>query len=164
MEKLTHIKKLANPSYIGSYELLTGDKPIELVVQIERIVKEPVQNGDKKEDATVMYLVGQKPMILNSTNRKRLEKVLGTPYVERMIGQKVILQVECIRAFGEMQDALRIKPEAYVPPALPDLNPKHAKWDGAKKAIKAGNTTIEAIRKNYSLTAENEKLLLDGDK
>lgn len=160
MEQLTHIKRLANPNYIGSYELMTGDTPIELNVKIEKVVKEPVQNGDQKEDCVVMYLKGQKPMIINATNRKNLEKATGTPYIERMIGKTVTLHVVKIKAFGENVDALRIKPIAPAAPKLPELTPEHAKWDGARTALKAGNTNLETIRKSFILSAENEAKLL----
>lgn len=56
METKTHYKKLRNPNYIGSYELMTGSTPVELIVTIEKAVKELIQNGDKKEEAMVIYL------------------------------------------------------------------------------------------------------------
>jgi hypothetical protein len=39
--------------------------------------------------------------------------------------------------------------------SLPELNSNHPKWESAKKALKQGNTTLEAITKVYSLTPEN---------
>jgi len=54
-----------------------------------------------------------------------------------------------------------VKQQAPPPPkALPELTPKHEKWEGAAKAIQAGTTSIKAIRTNYLLSAENETLLL----
>lgn len=164
METLTHIRKLSNPNYIGSYELMTGDTPVELVVTIEKIVKEPVQNGDTKEDATVMYLKGQKPMIVNATNRKSLEKATGTPFIERMIGKQVTLFVIKIKAFGDMVDALRIRPTAPILASKPDLNPHHPKWNDALTALNSKNTTLETIKKSYTVSIANEKLLSDGIK
>jgi len=159
MEK-THYKKLRNPNYIGSYELMTGGSPIELVVKIERAVKEMVQNGDKKEEAMVIYLKGQKPMIVNSTNAKSIEKATGSPYIEDWVGKSITLYVAKIKAFGETVDALRVKPTAPVI-KMPELTPQHPRWDGAKTALASKNTTLEAIRKNYVLSPENEKLLTD---
>lgn len=157
MEK-THIRRLSNPNYIGSYELMTGGDPKDMVVTIEKIVKEPVQNGDKKEDATVMYIKGQKPMIINATNRKSLIKATGSVYIEDMTGKKVTLFVSKVRAFGETVDALRIRPEPPVI-TIPELTPDHPRWNDAKVALKAGNTTIEAIKKSYKLSPKNEKEL-----
>lgn len=161
MEK-THYKKLRNPNYIGSYELMTGGEPKDMVVEIVSAAKEMVQNGDKKEDAMVLKLKHQKPMIVNSTNAKNIAKALASPYVEDWSGKRITLYVAKIRAFGETVDALRVRPTAPVAPTLPDLNPKHPKWDGAVAAIKEGKTTIDAIRKQYSLNDENEKLLTDA--
>jgi len=161
MENLTHYKKLRNPNYIGSYELMTGGEPIELVVTIERATKEMVQNGDKKEEAMVVYLKGQKPMIVNATNAKAITSALGTPYVEEWSGKRITLYVARIKAFGETVDALRVRKDA---PGLPELTVSHPKWNDAIQALKAKNTTIEQIKKSYLLSAENEKLLNDGTK
>lgn len=157
MEK-THFKKLRNPNYIGSYELMTGDKPIELVVAIEKAVKEMVQNGDKKEEAMVVYLKGQKPMIVNSTNAKAISSATGSPYIEDWVGKKITLYVAQIKAFGEKVDALRVKKEA---PSLPVLNATHPKWNDAITALKAGNTTVDKIKLSYQV---NEKELQDAIK
>lgn len=157
MEK-THFKKLRNPNYIGSYELMTGGSPIELIVTIEKVVKEMVQNGDKKEEAMVCYLKGQKPMIVNSTNAKAISSSVGSPYIEDWVGKKITLYVAQIKAFGEKVDALRVKKEAV---ALPVLNSNHPKWNDAITALKAGNTTIEKIKLSYQV---NEKELQDAVK
>ena len=42
-----------------------------------------------------------------------------------------------------------------VEPKLPELKPGHSRWDGAKKAIMAGNITLQQIRTNYILSEEN---------
>lgn len=157
----THYKKLRNPNYIGSYELMTGDKPIELVVTITSATKEQVQNGDRKEDAMVIYLKDQKPMIVNSTNAKSITKAIGSPFIEDWVGKQITLYVAKIKAFGETVDALRVKPTAPVV-KLPELTPEHQRWEGAKKAIADGNTTIESIKKVFTISSQNEKLLTDG--
>lgn len=164
----THYKKLRNPDYIGAYELMQGDKTIELIVTIERAVKEIIKNGENKE-GMVLYLKGQKPMIVNSVNAKNITKALGSPYVEDWTGKSITLYVAKIRAFGETVDAIRVHP---TPPALstpkkqelPELTPEHEKWAGAREAIKANTTTIDAVKKAYKISSENEKLLTDGAK
>ena len=67
--------------------------------------------------------------------------------------EEIEISVEKVKAFGEIHDALRV-----VKVNL-ELDPKHPKWNGAKEAIKAGTVTIEAIKKQYSISPENEKLL-----
>lgn len=162
MEK-THYKKLRNPNYIGSYELMNGGEPIELNVKIVKADKEQVQNGDKKEEAMVVYLDGHKPMIVNSTNAKAISSATGSPYVEDWVGKHITLFVAKVRAFGETVDALRVKKTAPVI-SLPELKPGHEKWNGAIKAIVEGNTTIEAIKKSFTLSPESEKLLNEAKK
>lgn len=160
MEK-THWKKLTHPDYIGAYELMKGDKNIELPVKIEAVKREIVQGPDgKKEECTVMTIPPHKPMILNATNQKALTKAIGSPFIEDWGGKMVTLYVAKVRAFGETIDALRIKDVLYTPPALPVLDIKHPKWNDAKASVKEGKATIDAIRKSYTLSAENEKLLL----
>ena len=156
--ELTHWKKLTHPDYIGAYELMDGSATNkELVVTIKEVLRQMVTGADgKKEECTVCHLLNQKPMILNATNQKTMTKVFGTPYIQQWAGRKMTLYVAKVKAFGETVDALRVRTEA---PKLPELTPTHDKWDGAKKALKDGNTTIAAIRTSYVLSVENEKLL-----
>lgn len=160
MEK-THFRKLRNPSYIGSYELMTGGEPKDMVVEITNVTKEHVQNGDKKEEAMLVYLKNQKPMIINSTNAKAITTALGSPYIEDWVGKRITLYVSRIKAFGDWHDALRVRKEAPQEPQKEDLNPKHEKWNGAVSALKEKKTTIEAIQKAYNVNDENLKLLQD---
>ena len=59
---------------------------------------------------------GVKPMILNRVNCKAITKLYKTPYIEEWAGKQVTIRVEQVRAFGDVVDALRIKP---VLPAKP---------------------------------------------
>lgn len=164
MAEKTHWKKLYNPDYIGAYALMNGDTPIELNVTILSVAKKMIEGeAGKKEECTVATLKGQKPWILNATNQKSITKALGSPFIEDWAGKTVTLYVAKVRAFGETVDALRVKPEA---PSikLPALTPTHERWAGAKTALAAGNITVEAIKKNFTLTPENEKLLCDNSK
>lgn len=160
MEK-THFKKLRNVNYIGSYELMTGGEPKDLDVEIVKATKENVQNGDKSEQAMVIYLKNQKPFIVNSTNAKSISSALGSPYIEDWVGKRITLYVSRIKAFGDWHDALRVRKDAPKEQSKEDLNPQHEKWNGAVKALKEKKTTIEAIQKAYNVNDENLKLLKD---
>lgn len=135
---------------------MTGDTTKDLVVTIEKVTKELVQNSDKKEDAMVAYLKGQKPMIVNSTNAKAIASALGSPYVEDWMGKRITLFVAKIKAFGENVDALRVRRE---PAKLPELNPNNPKWKGAVKFLTDGGS-IDKIEEAYSLTTANREKLL----
>jgi hypothetical protein len=152
----THWKLLQNSDYIGAYTLQDG-KDNELTVTIQKVSREKVTGADgKEEQCTVCHLVGQKPMILNATNQKTMAKLFASPYIEDWAGKKMTLYVAKVKAFGDTVDALRVRPTV---PKLPELTATHPKWEGAKVALKAGNTTIEAIRKSFILSIDNEKLL-----
>jgi hypothetical protein len=138
-ETKTHWKQLTNPNYIGAYSLQPGE---ERIVEIVKVVKEPVKGMDgKSEDCT----------------SKTLTKIYGTPYIQDWIGKSVVIYAAKIKAFGDDIEALRIK---NVLPALPELNPNHAKWNEAVKALRDGKTTIDKIAKRYSLSLDNRELLI----
>lgn len=158
----THWKKLQNPDYIGAYSLMDTGEPVDLVVEIVSVGREMVKGADgKKDECTVAKLKGQKPFIINATNAKTITAIYGSPFIEDWAGKLITLHVAKVRVAGDTVDALRIRPTAPVK-KLPELTPKHPKWEGAKTAIEAGNTTIEAIRKSYSLSPENETLLCEN--
>lgn len=154
----THWKKLNNPDYIGAYELMTGDGPIELDVTIKTVSNEIVTGpNNRKDECIVAKLKGHKPFILNATNAKTIEKLADSPFIEDWNGLRITLYVAKVRAFGETVDALRVKDSL---PKLPEFTPDHSKWEAAKNAIKNGSTDVESIRKSYTLSKANEKLLL----
>lgn len=160
-ESLTHWKKLNNPNYLGAYSLEKGK---DLIVEITHVVKENLKDHTgKNEDATVAYLKGHKPMILNSTNCKIIEVIYGTPYIEEWSGCKITLYAAKIKAFGEEMEALRIRKNIPLV-QLKELVPGTDKWNGAIKSIKSKDTTIQEIKKFYSISPENEKTLCELSK
>jgi hypothetical protein len=150
----THWKKLTNPNYLGSYSLEPGQ---DLTVEIIRVQKELVTGaGGEKEECIVATLKGQKPMILNKTNCKTIEKIYGTPYIEEWSGKKVTLYAEKVKAFGEVVEALRIRKNVDI---RPELTPESERWDGAIEALESGKCDISLIKKNFRINQENiEKL------
>lgn len=105
---MTHWKKLTNPDYLGTYSLEDGK---DIVLTIERVQVETVTGPEgKKEECMVCHWAErEKPMILNSTNAKMIQKLLKTPYIEEWSGHKIQIGVEMVKAFGEVVDALRVR-------------------------------------------------------
>lgn len=157
--KKTHWRKLDNPNYLGAYSLMDGETK-ELTVTIEKVVVEEVKNDRGPESCKVAYLKGQKPMILNTINCRTIERIYETPFIDDWAGKQITLYVAKIKAFGELMDALRVKPVKPGGSRLPELKPGHEKWEGAKTALMKGDVTIDAIKKKYSISAENEKQLI----
>ena len=157
-EKKTHWKKLDNPDYLGAYSLLDGNNK-DLVVLIEGVQLSEVESDRGKQSVKVVRLKGQKPMILNATNSKSIEKALGTPYIEEWSGQYITLYVARIKAFGDMVDCIRVRPTKPVAKKLPALTPEHEKWIPAMEALKKKAITMKSLLTNYSITKENQELL-----
>ena len=105
----THWKKLQNPDYLGAYAFDPGQ---ELIVTIKSVRQELVTGADgKREQCSVMRFVEDvKPMILNATNSKTIQKLFKTPYIEEWAGRKIQLYVTEVSAFGEKVDAVRVRP------------------------------------------------------
>ena len=96
-----------NYKYTGAYELKQGETK---VVTIARTCTEEVMDtSGKKQMCFVAYFEGQsKPMVLNKTNCKTIEK-LYSPIIEKWIGKQICLESKQVKAFGDVVDALRVK-------------------------------------------------------
>ena len=109
MAEKNHWKRLTNPEYLGAYALSPGQ---DLIATIKKVGLEMVVGADgKKEECTVLRFVEPdiKPMILNVTNAKTIEKLYKTPYIEDWAGLKIQIYVDKVKAFGDVVDALRIR-------------------------------------------------------
>lgn len=110
----THWRTLYNPDYLGAYSLVDNStgKYADAIKTIASVKVENVTGTDgKKEDCMVMRFVERdtKPMIVNATNAKMMEKLFKTPIIEEWAGRKIQIGVEAVRAFGDTVDALRIR-------------------------------------------------------
>lgn len=107
---MTHWKKLTNPKYLGAYEILTLGT--DLILTIKSVSLEMVKGEDGKEEQCVVlkFVEPEKPMILNKTNMKQIEKIHKTPDIEQWPGKKIQIYSARVKAFGDIVDALRIRP------------------------------------------------------
>ena len=107
-----------NPNYLGSWDLY--DVPgQEITVTIKNIVDEQVINNGQKEGCTVAYFEEKcKPMILNLTNKKTLAKLYKTKDSAKLVGKRITVGYEKVKAFGKISDALRIKNIVPSAPAI----------------------------------------------
>lgn len=153
METKTHWKQLVDPRYIGAYALPNGD---DLTVTIERVQLETITMiGGKKEDHSIMYLAGHKPMILNATNSKSIHKLYG-PYIEDWAGQRITLFASTAKMSGEMVECLRIRPQIPVNKKKPISDERLRK---AMEQIAAGSYTMEKLRAGFEITESQEEII-----
>lgn len=108
-ETLTHWKKLHNPNYLGSFSFDPGQ---DKIVTVKSVGEETVTGEDgKKESCMVMrFAEPELPFIVNSTNAKTIQKLFKTPYIQQWQGRKIQLYVTQVKAFGEVVDAVRVRP------------------------------------------------------
>ena len=111
--------------------------------------------GGKKEECTVLHFKeAQKPMILNRTNAKTIQKIYGTPYIEEWAGKKITLFASVTKLADEEVECLRIRP------TLPELLLSDTdNFRNCQQAIRNGYS-IEQIQKKWTLSPEVIKELL----
>ncbi len=130
-------KALKDPNFLGSHDLVIGEKneqPVygELTLTIKSIEEEEITdmeliktkkknaNGKQTKLAYVMHFEepNVKPFVVKAaTVIKGIEKATGTKLVNRWVGKKITFYVETgVKAFGDLHDALRVRPFAPVPP------------------------------------------------
>lgn len=134
-ETKTHWKKHFNYDFLGTYALEDGK---DLILTIAELKDEEVTdpNGKKSTCFVAHFKEKQKPMILNRTNCKTIQKLYKTPYTELWVGKQIqVYAKEGISAFGSVTDGLRIR----------EFIPKPVDREANKKAeLKADIRTILA--------------------
>lgn len=109
-----HWKKLvSDPKYLGEADLV--GQP-EIVATIASVTMEPVRTGtgNKTEDKTVLNFAEDiKPLVLNVTNAKTIQKLSGTPMVEQWAGTRIQIYYDPRIMFGRDQvGGVRVRPFA----------------------------------------------------
>lgn len=154
-EVKTHWKKLVDPRYIGAYSLPNGD---DMTVTIDRVQKENItMMGGKKEDHSIMYIHGNKPLILNVTNSKSIHKLYG-PFIEDWAGQRITLYASTAKMGGEMVECLRIRPNVATKQKQSITDDR---LNSAIQKIKEGSYTVEKLRSSFTFTQDQDATIYD---
>ena len=105
-------RKFMDKNYLGSWDVPDGE---DLVLTIDHVEQNDVKNERGSERKLTIHFVerGYKPMILNTTNAKRIGKVAGSNKVENWENLRIAIYTEKVTAFGGTTDALRIR--EYAP-------------------------------------------------
>lgn len=141
-----------NPNFLGSWDL--DEMPgREVTLTIDRIVDQEVVANTQKEVCTVCHWTDKafKPMILNVTNKKAICKLYKTKDTEKLKGKAVVIGIEKVKAFGDVYDALRIRPRIPAPAATNAPAPKCADCGGDIPASNGmtADQLAEYTRKKY---------------
>lgn len=155
---MTHWKTQFNYPYLGAHSLPEGK---DLILTIREMKREEVtgENGKKDMCLIAYFHENVKPMVVNKTNCKTLEKLFKTPDIEQWINKAMQVGSARVNVKGEMVDALRIRPFA---PKLDDdrstVETGSAIWNNIIDGLKGGYTVNQVIAK-YKLTKEQIKEL-----
>ena len=160
MEK-THWKKVFNSDYLGAADLDNG-KDLKAVIKSVSVQEVKGSDGSKKNCNVATFTdPNLKPMILNVTNCKLVKKFAKSVFINDWNNIPVQIYVkDDIKAFGEVTEGLRIRPQQ---PSMdkPKLIPDIPAWGKAIEFLKAGNP-IDKIREKYELSEENENKLMEA--
>lgn len=155
----THWKRTFNKDYLGAHDL---DEGKDLVATIDHAeVREVKDTSGKASRCNVAVFKGSvKPMILNVTNCKKMQKFTGSKYLEDWKDVPITICVRVVNAFGEEVEALRIKDKQ---PSLEkaELTPDHQRWSDAVNYLKGPNATIDNILKQFKVSEENQAKLME---
>jgi hypothetical protein len=113
MEK-THWRKIIESDYLAGADLDDGNgKHRDIIVTIREAKSEKVMDPStkKEEVCLVLYFKEQvKPMICNVTNAKAISKQFNSDYIQDWADKRIQIGTEPVKAFGELWNALRIRP------------------------------------------------------
>lgn len=116
-------------------------------------------NGQKSECFVAYFHENAKPMILNKTNCKTIEKLFNTPNIEEWVNKQIQIGSTRINAFGEMTDCLRVRPFApKLSEERPAVQTGSVIWKNILDALAGGYTVTQVLTK-YKLTKEQIKEL-----
>lgn len=100
-------------SWLRSEDL---DGPTIVTIIQVRDVKFPGQRGEADQVKPVLVLREfERGMVINKTNFLALTKITGKSSTEEWVGFQVQLRVERVPAFGDVVDAIRIRPVPRTP-------------------------------------------------
>ena len=111
MPDKTHWKKIvSDPNYLGEADFQEGEEKILTIKGVKQA--ETIVTAEGKSQKAVLHFAEQvKPMILNVTNSKAIQKVVGSPYFEDWPGHEIQLYIDPrVKAFGEVVAAVRVRP------------------------------------------------------
>lgn len=114
MPEKTHWRKIIESEYLAGADLDDGQgNHKDIILTIRDAKREKVRDiaTGKDDICLVLHFVERsKPMICNVTNAKAISKVAKTDYIEDWAGVRIQIGTEKVKAFGEIWDALRVRP------------------------------------------------------
>jgi hypothetical protein len=146
-----HWKNFIDKNYLGSHNLEKGEEMLLTIDKFEG--EEEVTTAEGKKQKQVLYFKEDVPkMILNITNGNTLTSLYGS-HPEQWYGKQIQVYAASVKAFGKVQDALRIRD--FVPKIVIDVAGYEAKLRKAKNLEE-----LKEIWMKFPISARNDKELI----
>jgi hypothetical protein len=143
--------------YLGAWDLEVNGKYEPVQVTIEKIYQDTFVGEMGKEDKVFVKLKEfDKPMVCNRSNFKRLETFFNSFDPSDYVGKNIVLSTEKVKSPQGLVDALRFSTRPLPKKELPLLTDDQL--TKAIDAVKSGRTTIDKIKKQYSITEDQLKM------
>ena len=170
-DKKTHWRSIDKSDHFGAVDLdELGGKFTATIIKVE--LKEDTVAGKKSVYRIATFKENIKPLCVNTTNGKVLERAIGSKWIEDWhdINIEVEMYVKTGIRFGrDTVDGVRFSkatkvakgaaPKTAAKKVLPLL--PNDRFKKAFAALKAGTTTVEVLKSTYSLTADQLKKIED---
>lgn len=111
--------------WLAATDLPDGDCVLT-IDHLEMVTVKNQQTQRDEEKPALHFREDVKPMLVNTTNWKQIEKATGHDDSDDWAGKKIILFATEVEAFGEMRLAIRVRshaPKQVAAPAKPAARP-----------------------------------------
>ena len=150
MPDKTHWKKIvSDPNYLGEAEFQEGEEKILTIKGVNQAETIMTAEG-RSQKAVLHFMEKEKPMILNVTNSKAIQKVVGSPFFEDWPGNTIQLYIDPnVRAFGEIVSAVRVRPRKPI--ARQAVKCADCGGDILPAAGKGADYIVQGTKKTYGV-------------
>lgn len=148
-----HWKKIvSDPQYICEADFDEGEEKVLTLAYVNASETVVTAEGKSKKAVAHWKEPNNKPMILNVARSKAMEKVAGTPDVDKWVGVQFQLYIEKgIKAFGDVVNAVRVRPYKPKVKKAEPLPPCKDCGGEIKPAMgKDARWLVAYTRKNYN--------------
>jgi hypothetical protein len=155
MAKKKHWRDLLQKAYLHGSEI---DGEITVTIKDFEEIEVYSKREQSKEDLGVMtFEEDVKPVVLTSRKCEAMEQLFGSGNIYDWVGKKITMYPKDERHFGKMFPVITIKAaNAKANVTKSPLLINGEKWSQAVDALANGQTTIQGIKKHYSLTSKAE--------
>lgn len=110
----------SNDAFPSKYLKSADVKAKAMVATISHVDMETVGQGQDQKQKPVLYLEGQKPIVLNRTNFEAIEHAFGD--TDEWAGRKLKVYCAPTRFQGKAVDGIRVDPVVPKPAPKDELN------------------------------------------